>query len=202
MLSKLFYIDMDGVLVNFVGGLCREFGITEDELIARHSKPVPWDLQTLFGRSFSEIEAKIDEGFWYRLEKYPWTDELVEFLTRYFPDAVVVCTSAGKPGTSFFHRAAMGKSLWVQKHFPELADSMVICYHKWHLGGPGKILLDDSEKNVLEFASQGGAGIVFPQWWNWRCLLVEYGVFLDRVKDSIKALAEEDVAHNIYSVWH
>ena len=201
MVSKVLYLDMDGVLVNFVGGVCRQLGTTEEELIARHSPPVPWDLPTLFGRSFSEIETKLDEGFWENLEKYPWADELVEYVTGYFPNGVILCTSAGRPGTSFFHRAAIGKSLWVHKHFPAFADSMVVCCQKWHLAGRGKMLIDDSTKQVLEFASHGGTAVLFPQWWNWRWLLVHYGVWIDVVKESIEALAEEDVADNIYSVW-
>jgi 5'(3')-deoxyribonucleotidase len=201
MVSKVLYLDMDGVLVNFVGGVCRALGTTEEELIARHSPPVPWDLRKLFGRSFGEIEAKLDEGFWSNLDKYPWADELVEYVTGYFPNRVVLCTSAGRPGTSFFHQAAIGKSLWVHKHFPEFADSMVMCCQKWHLAGGGKVLVDDSTKQVLEFASHGGTGIVFPQWWNCRWLLVKYGVWIDVVKEAIKALAEEDVADNVYSVW-
>lgn len=187
-MTEMLYLDMDGVLVDFIGGVCREFGMTEEELIARHSKPVPWDLEQLFGRSFAEIDARLDEGFWYRLEKYPWADELVNLVTDSFPNRVVLCTSAGKPGTNFFHHATMGKALWVRKHFPQFADSLMIVYDKSPLAAYDRILVDDSEDNLRRFVANGGSGILFPQWWNSRWYHREKGAVLDVVAGELKML--------------
>lgn len=183
---QILYLDMDGVLVDFIGGLCRLFGTTESDLAARHEKPLPWSLEKLFGRPFAEIDAKADIGFWYNLEPYPWADEVVETVCRLFHDRVFLCTSGGNPGTSYFNRAAIGKALWVHRHYPHLADSLIFAFQKWPLAGPDKILVDDCESHVERFQANDGEAILFPQWWNSEWDRRAKGDVLDTLKRKLE----------------
>lgn len=185
---SILYLDMDGVLVNFVGGLCREFGISECDLIASHPKPLPWDLESLLGRPFAEIDAKLDEGFWFNLEPYPWADQLIDMASKIFKHRLFLCTSAGNAGTNFFNRAIVGKSLWIHKHYPQLADSLIVTFQKWQLAGYERILLDDCEDHVQQFIDNDGGAILFPQWWNSEWQRQESGDVLDFVKGKLKSL--------------
>lgn len=184
----LLYLDLDGVLVDFVGGVCRLTGVNENDLVRHHKKPLPVRLDDLFERPFAEINTRIDLAFWYNLDPYPWADELVEIVSCMFRGRVFLCTSAGRPGSDFFNLAVIGKALWVDRHYPHLAERLIFAFEKWPLAGCNRILVDDSEMHVERFQENKGIGVLFPQWWNSEWQRQESGDVLDFVKGKLKSL--------------
>lgn len=72
--------------------------------------------------------------------------------------------------------AATEKIFWVQDHFPEFADRIMISPDKGALGFKGHILIDDHPEwaNAHSFAERGGQVIAFKR--NWDDVFAEAGV--------------------------
>jgi len=190
--GKVLYLDCDGVLANFTLGVCNVLGFTYEEIfINREPKPVPVPINQLYNVPFDEVDRRIGVDFWAELEKFPWADELINFAESIFQDNIIVCTSAGTPGTHFFNNAAIGKGYWFGKYYPKYAKNLVLCNKKHLLAAPNKILVDDIEDNTTPFSAAGGKSIVFPQWWNNRYNLLYTNDWFEIIKKEIEKAALE-----------
>lgn len=159
------YIDMDGVLADFVGGMCQV-----------HGKPSPYDptnqqtlgrfdMEKLWGMSPSQFWYKAEEPeFWCNLEKTSEADEIVELAVGGFGlENVAVLTA---PPLSM--GAVPGKRIWMKKHYPQLAKRMIFTGAKEFIAAPGRMLIDDKDSNVDGWEDEGGDGILLPRLWNRR----------------------------------
>ncbi len=164
------FLDLDGVLVGFIDGLCRRFDkpnpYEQDSALGR------WNCYELMGLTGAEVaEALDDPDFWRQLE--------------YLPDApgiVLACIEAAGPrnvwllsDTSGFAGAARGKADWVREH---LTVVPLYLFHpiphdspgagKARLAKPDTVLVDDSDLNVAAYRKAGGLAILVPRLWNSR----------------------------------
>lgn len=156
MIEKIF-LDMDGVLVDFVGGMC-----------ARHGRPNPWredptlphgDLQTAWAMSGEDFWRPSDLTLWTGLAKAPHANALVEAATALVGlENVAVLTSP----TYRCHACIPGKVAWLEMHFPQLAKRVVFTRSKWLLARPGVLLVDDSAHHIDGFQGAGGRAILWP----------------------------------------
>ena len=171
MQRRIVLLDMDGVLVNFVGGLVKKYELGENlrSYISKQfgtDQKCPAHLEELFPM------LKIDGGFyntlypnfWANLDPTPWAFSLFNyFLLR--PDiSVYLCTSAGYLGHAnqdFFRNAVLGKEQWIVKYFPSMAKRTIFAYDKTPLAN-GNLLIDDQESNVSKFEK----AILCPAPWN------------------------------------
>ncbi len=111
------------------------------------------------------------ESFWRQIDREVWetapeSDEFKELLERCESlvgrENVCILTTPVKDPESL-----AGKLEWIHYHFPAWM-------HRQYLMGPQKylladrhsLLIDDSEKNVLEFRRHGGQAILVPRPWN------------------------------------
>ncbi len=111
------------------------------------------------------------EWFWNEIDREVWvtapeSDEFRELLKRcedlVGSNNVHILTTPVKDPESL-----AGKLEWIHEHFPEWM-------HRQYLMGPQKylladslsLLIDDSEKNVMEFRRHGGQAILVPRPWN------------------------------------
>jgi len=168
--DSLLLIDMDGVLVDFVGGLARQFGLGESTrgYICRvfgTKKKCPWYLTELFpALTLEQILEAMTPTFWARLRPMPWFDKLKEELLTGRYGKPYICTSAGSiryVDLSCFANAAAGKAQWIKERLPSMGDSVIIAFDKSPLVR-GNILIDDCGRNVRGCAK----GILFPAPWN------------------------------------
>ena len=155
------FIDMDGVIANFVKGVC-----------AAHKLPSPYhdpkslgifDIDKLWGMTPQKLwEPCEGETFWDNLEKTPEADSIVSLaVDTYGQDNVAILTA---PSMSPY--CVPGKRRWMKKHFPTLAKSMIFSSAKKFLAGPKRILIDDRNENIDAFRSYGGFGVMVPRPWN------------------------------------
>ena len=156
----MIYIDMDGVLADFVRGSLRihNIGFTEEKY-----NEFGWDYFKDFGFTWQEFFAKIDYNaeFWANLDPIPEGIALVKALIKRFGVDHVGILSSGKSPHS-----TDGKRLWLRKYLPELESGATFCCEKWRHAHPCAILIDDYKKNVDEFRDKGGIAFYFPQPWN------------------------------------
>lgn len=139
------YCDMDGVLVDFMGGAKKILGYEFNDP----------DLEKV---SSKEKLAKT-EGFWENLDERADGMKLWKFINRYEPRILTAYPSWDEDGKQ-------GKKIWVRKHL-RLPDNRFFAvrrhekqdYAKDESSGLPNILIDDYAKNITEFEKAGGIGI-------------------------------------------
>lgn len=151
------FCDLDGVIADFVSA-----SIEACDLPIGHDDVKTWNFFKPYMPA-EEFWRTIHEQkyFWEDLPIYPWAHELVDMLKRH--GDVVFCTDPSHDDES-----ATGKIRWLKRHGFVGPGGMnyVLTAEKWRLAKPGTILVDDSEENCFEFTRKRGAGITFPQPWN------------------------------------
>ena len=159
-------LDIDGVLVDWCGAVCKIFGQDPDDVYAR------WmpgnDITEPLGISLTDMWKAVDaygEDFWSGLEAYPWCDELWETCTAIAP--TILLTSPSRNPAS-----VAGKVRWMQERFGDGFRDFSISPRKHFCARPGAVLIDDTDKNCDQFVTgvdgqpTGAKAIVFPQPWN------------------------------------
>lgn len=156
MASRL-YCDMDGVLVDFHRGAGSFFGID----IQAHN--------TAFNRMWEnpEWQAKVKREwptFWMDLDPMSHAFELWKRIAPYHP---AILTAIPK----WWPSASTGKRIWVRRHFPKFGYHPHETFHavdrseKQHYAkqanGTPNILIDDHKKNIAEWKSAGGIGVLY-----------------------------------------
>lgn len=155
-MKPIIFLDIDGVLANFVEGACQLHGIDPNFPNRKFWKPDPSDKQF-----WSRINSR-GYAFWEDLPKYSWADQLLGICQEH-ADRVSFCSSVDPRGSA----AAQGKYEWLFKHFGyKRAARAVITRKKFLLAGPNRILIDDSYDQLNRFYQWGGRSIMFPQPWN------------------------------------
>lgn len=158
---KYCFLDMDGVIADFVKGVC-----------AAHGKETPYtkpesfgifDMEKLWGISSQEFWKTTEySGFWRNLEKYEDADELVSFLCSVFgTENICILTS---PSESPF--CIPEKKAWIGEHFPQFKKQILFGSAKHFLAGPDRVLIDDRDKNIETFINAGGVGWTYSRLWN------------------------------------
>lgn len=154
-MTKHILLDMDGVLVDFIGGA---YGL--------HQRPmpdaVPWRIWEEMGLTEEEFWAPMGHDFWANL---PWTPEgqLLVRQLELMVGAENICLLTSPcltPG------CAEGKLAWIGRHLPQYRRQYLLGPAKGFAAGPGKVLVDDHEKNVADFRSMGGGAVLVPRPWN------------------------------------
>lgn len=161
------FIDMDGVLVNFVRPAFAKHGI--------HTYTYPpeagWDIVKAFNMispdskmTDNEFWGAFDQKFWYTLPKTVGCDTLLRTVEGYVgKENICLLTSA------LTSEAAAGKTDWVRDNLPwHYRSHLLIGTAKHFLSYPGALLIDDRDKNVddFRFPSVGGIAILVPRPWN------------------------------------
>lgn len=170
-MNKLCFLDMDGVLADFVSAACDV-----------HGRPNPyvdpknygiWEMDKIWGMTAKEFWAPMGrEGYWLGMQKLKDADALVDVLSQYFGlDNICILSS---PSLSPY--CVPEKRQWLKQHFPMLANNVLFGSAKQFLAGPGRYLVDDYDKNIDKFVKFGGTGITYPQMWNRQHQLTEHGV--------------------------
>lgn len=155
------YVDLDGVLADFFGGVCGLFGKMVEP--PDHFQ----GLASAFGVPENELWDKIDRAgsrFWSELEPFPWNEELLGIAQNIAEEGVYIATSPSWEGSS-----AAGKMAWMTEQFAvpgEPFRDFMIGMHKHLLAHPHAMLIDDSPTNLEAWMDAGGVAILWPQPWN------------------------------------
>ena len=163
-------LDMDEVLVDFIGGVARLFGVTRKRLerhAPKESQDVVVALAVMLNRSHEDCEQlmwdrinKEGRSFWSTLQPMPYIEKLLEVVGESF----YIVTSPSNCISAY-----SGKAKWIQHWFGDLdwADRLVVTKHKHLLAREDRILIDDNRENVGLFSKHGGRAILFPGYGNY-----------------------------------
>lgn len=173
---KTLYLDVDGVLANFVGGFLKLIE-REDYTVEKFGFYEDLGMTTY---TFWQIIDEQGEKFWRNLKPYPWKDQLLKEVRAFKRkgNEVFICTSPSRHPSSW-----SGKKFWLDMHAPGLPIFMCNAKHK--LAKEGALLVDDHDKNCEDFEEGGGRSLLFPQTWNGNRLMLK-----DRVNLVKEFLAE------------
>lgn len=156
-------LDMDEVLVDFIGGACQVFDITRQQL--EEARPNnQWDIVSVIGcciQTNLTIEAFWEEihgygkDFWIDLKPLPWAEELMS-LIRETTDSWYIVSAP-----SNCHSSYTGKIKWLKNYFGKEFDKFVLTPHKHLLAKSDRLLIDDRLENVCGFLHNGGNALLF-----------------------------------------
>jgi len=170
---KAIYLDMDGVLVDFVGGCLDLFGVAGTEL---DGKPIydcvnGWDMMPkvisrALGKEVSDAEfwqivGQAGEYFWANLDWTPKGKEILQLCEHYAP-VVLMSAPTNHPSS------AAGKMRWIKTNAPTIWKTRrwALTAVKHHFAHPGAILVDDGTHNHRDFKLHGGDCYLVPAPWN------------------------------------
>lgn len=145
------FLDMDGVLCDFLGGFHRKFGLP--------FKDVP------------EMEAwklvKQQPNLWAELDPFPGAIDFYYSLMKFVHGECNLFILTAVPKSSFID-SANNKRAWVHKHLGRFGPIMIPCQGGYNKAGyvqeRGDILIDDNwEKNLLPWINNGGVAVHHPE---------------------------------------
>lgn len=164
------YMDMDGVVCNFVDRALKvhgqatihdrnhrawaQVGKGQDVNLIHYLKTTPEDF-------WHKIDS--DPEFWLKLPPIWSGVELTKDLIAEGYE-VVFCTSPSHNPICW-----QDKVRWLREVFYESLNEVIMIPHtvgKWRLARPGAILIDDTTEVVNKFRDHGGQSVLFPRWWN------------------------------------
>lgn len=152
------FLDLDGVLVEFVRGTFKA-----------HGKEVPikglrWNYWTQMGLSEQEFWGPLGQEFFLNLD---WTTEGKKFLAYmelvFGRENILLLTAPAENAG-----ALEGRVGWIKREMPEYKRRFAASPAKALFACGTRVLVDDNEKNVDTYRAAGGPAILVPRPWNSR----------------------------------
>lgn len=189
MILSAIYLDLDGVLVDFVAGVLRAFDLSP-ALVC----DVPgWDaIPATISKHLGETVT--DADMWRRIEGASFWAGLT--WTEHGRELYEACASTGLPVVFMSSPcndpySAAGKLQWLAREIPGGARRYALSPCKHHMAHRGALLVDDSGRNCAKFREHGGKAFLWPAPWNeYACM--PSGVALERLRKTL-VLASRDV---------
>ena len=143
---KKIYLDMDGVLADFVQGVWDLCGIGTDDDDAMWA-------------ALKEVD-----NFYNKLEPMDGALEMVEALIAKYGDKCEILSAAPKPDRQI-PEAEQDKRDWVKKYIGDIKANIVHAKVDKipYCTGPDCILIDDTKENIDNWEAAGGTGILFTE---------------------------------------
>ena len=157
MVERIF-LDLDGVLANWINSVFRLFGKEYDEA----TYPNNWNVWEEIGLdSEEEMWARIDgsTNFWENIKPYYWKEWLLWRCKSSAPTTIL--SKPHKRASCYF-----GKADWCRRHCG-IGDPWLV-QEKWPIARKNWLLIDDNNENCQKWADNGGHAIIFPEPWNGR----------------------------------
>ncbi len=151
--KPIVYIDMDGVLADFFGGVEQMYGVQHwKELVSDKTK----DLKT------EVINRITGTDFFATLPKFNNVGELISMVKEFTGGHFSINTS---PLRGDNENSAKYKKLWIQNNIEQPDDVIVTgrkeSYAKDKASGTPNILIDDRPVNIQRWHGAGGYGILY-----------------------------------------
>ena len=152
----IIFLDLDGVIINWVGGVCKWFDIPyqQEEVTNKDN------MLELIDISYKEFWTDLSTpDFWEYLDFYPQAKQLIGQLKKYGDVVFISSPALGCAGY---------RQNWIQHNLPEffITNKYILTSSKEYCANPNTVLIDDFRKNCQDFVANGGNAILYPQPWN------------------------------------
>jgi hypothetical protein len=145
------YLDMDGVLADFFGGVEKLYGVSHwKQLASDKTKDLRQEV----------IDRITGTNFFETLPKFPTTDSLIGMIKKFTGGKFSILTS---PLRGDHDNSAKWKKIWINQNI-EQPDETIVTGRKEKLAttnGTPNILIDDRPINIQNWESKGGYGILY-----------------------------------------
>ena len=158
------YCDMDGVLVDFIGGTVEYINKKlksgeAEELKTKIGRDyvMPEDIEKSSPNTNKDVkkymynELKHNAGFWENLSWHPGGKELWSFMSKLNPNILTAGMGYG---------SEIGKQAWIDKNLQPPPVDVLMSQEKYRRASPTRILIDDTVKHVLKWESANGISIL------------------------------------------
>jgi len=151
--KPIVYIDMDGVLADFFGGVEKLYGVEHwKQLTSDKTK----DLK-------QEVINKITgTDFFATLPEFPNADQLISMVKKFTGGTFSILTS---PLRGDHEVSSKYKKLWIEQHIENPEQTIITgrkeSYAKDKASGTPNILIDDRPVNIERWQGAGGYGILY-----------------------------------------
>ena len=151
--KPIVYLDMDGVLADFFGGVEFLYGV-------EHWKQLTNDKTKDLKKEV--IDRITGTDFFAVLPKFPTADALIDMVKKFTGGNFSINTS---PLRGDHENSAKYKKIWIQNNI-ETPDSIVVTgrketYARDKASGTPNILIDDRPVNIQKWQAAGGYGILY-----------------------------------------
>lgn len=166
------YIDMDGVLVDFVEGVCKAKNVENPYTTTTFRD---YGIEKVLGKDMWE---GLEQDFWANLSKSAIADDVINACVNFF--GLDHCYIATSPTLNI--GCASGKKAWIKQHYPEFYEKVIIIKDKYLLAKPTAVLIDDSDGKIADFRASGGYGYLIGRPWNTTKTSQPIDIEIDRLK--------------------
>ena len=151
------YCDLDDVLCDFTGQWIKFTGLDCDQFRAKYGK-----------QRFTEILQGAPESFWSDMDWIKGGKQLWETVSKY--PVTILSTPANSK------QCITGKKKWIAKHTPSVEYLFKPAAEKQQYAGPDSILIDDFDRNISQWQSKSGIGILHKTTRQSLIRLKQYGI--------------------------
>ena len=145
------YLDMDGVIADFFGGVEKLYGVSHwKQLASDKSKDLRQDV----------IDRITGTNFFETLPKFPSADNLIAVIKKFTGGRFSILTS---PLRGDHDNSAKWKRVWINQNI-EQPDETIVSGRKEKYAttkGTANILVDDRPINIQKWQDKGGYGILY-----------------------------------------
>jgi len=154
------YLDMDGVLSDFITGVCGWLGVRNPyQPPAVNGAINNWNTPPLVGIKEEDFFTPCwRTEFWANLPRTREAGDIMELVADFKP--IVLSSPSGD------HDACReGKTSWLSKHFGEYGLDLITERSKEKYA-KGNVLIDDNDDNCEKWIANGGRAFLVPRPWN------------------------------------
>ena len=149
--KPIVYLDMDGVIADFFGGVERLYGVDHwKQLTSDKTKDLRQDV----------IDRIAGTDFFAHLPKFSSADTLIEMIKKFTSGQYSILTSPLRGDTE---NSGYYKKVWIGKNIVKPDDIIVTGRKETYAtkNGVPNILIDDRPINIEKWQSKGGYGILY-----------------------------------------
>ena len=152
--EPIVYVDMDGVLADFFGGVEKLYGVEHwKELTSNKDEG---------GLKQEVINRITGTDFFATLTEFPTSDQLIAMVKKFTGGTFSILTS---PLRGDHENSTKYKKLWINQHIANPEQVIVTgrkeAYAKDKASGTPNILIDDRPTNIERWQNAGGYGILY-----------------------------------------
>ena len=151
--KPIVYLDMDGVMADFFGGIEKLYGVAHwKELTSDRTKDLKAEV----------IEKITGTNFFETLPKFTSADQLIDLVKKFTGGTFSICSSPLRGDNA---NSAKWKKVWINKNIEQPQETIITgrkeSYAVNKQTKQPNILIDDRPINIQKWNSAGGFGILY-----------------------------------------